>query len=309
MTHPSHGPEGDSQEMINDGWSAEDDAYTSDYDPELAELGGGRGGDSVLRPILMIGVLVMAGYILSDWQEEIAYFFSDSEPIEVGSVTAFPEKRAERKDWTPKLEHNRFVRVEGIPSKRSMNRRYSYFKLVGGQVYVETPRLDAHKGEMERMLEEQGPSLGSQADRNLFVGEGRALSLALAPGRYAMLREYYGRAYGLEFCVGLTQGQRLERAKAQRERIKRSWTQRWEEADAQTRLKEALSPAPTQAQLDALMEENPVCVDAWVIQDKKPPGAHWWYIALGGLFLGFMVVDFVFLLRWFARFFRPDDDL
>lgn len=276
-----------------------------ELDPELMELGKGSARRSVLRPVLMIGVLVMGSLILSDWREELSYFFSSSEPIQLGSVTDFPSRASEEEEgWSPELPHNRYVELQGIPTRRTLSKRYRYFKLIGGEIYVEALRDDADLSELER-IEKGDPR--ADMDRSLYHGRGRALSFAAMPERYTTLRQYYSRNYNVTFCVDLDAQARAQIERKRRETIQQMWRKRYEEATAQERQAKGLSEEPTQAQIDELMASNPVCVDAWLIQDGRAPRDHWWHLVLASLFGLFMLVDAVFLVRWVMDFLRPDD--
>jgi len=283
-------------------WHWEED----EYDPELMELADRQGSDSVLRPILMLMVLVLGAFILSDWQEELAYYFSPSEPIELGNVTDFPSQAADDPSWSPQIPHNRYVELSGIPAKRSISKRYKYFKLIGGEIYIEDLRDDADDSELER-IKRGAPK--AEIDRSYYSGKGRAMSFAAMPKRYTTLREYYTRHYGVMFCVDLDEKLRPQIEMKRRDTIRQMWRKQWEEASEAERAAEKLTEQPTDAEIEEIMENNPVCVDAWLIQGGQEPSDHLWYVILAGLFGLFMLVDLFFLVRWVARFIRPNDDL
>ncbi|MEC9397174.1 MAG: hypothetical protein VYE40_18135 [Myxococcota bacterium] len=292
----------DSEDQL-EAWPWDDD----EVDPELVELGDAPVRDSVLRPILMLMVLVMGCFILSDWQEELAYFFSAKEAVQIGSVTDFPEKRAADPEWSPQMPHNRYVEVSGIGESPSLSKRYKYFKLIGGEVYIETLRDDAEASELEK-LQKTGNERGDEpAEYFRFEAKGRALSFAAMPKRYATLRQYYSRYYNTTFCVDLDEGTRTQLERQQRDMITQIWKERYDGASAAEREKRGLTQTPTEEQVRERMEQRPVCVDAWLIQAHKSPTDHWWYLALASVFALFMLVDLIFLIRWIVRFLQPDD--
>lgn len=293
-------------ELDQGGWPWDGEGEPDDYDPELIELGEAAGRDSVLRPILMLGVLVMGALIISDWREELAYYFSPSEPVALGDVTDFPVKASEDPNWSPDIPHNRYVEARGLPSKRTLSKHYKYFKLIGGEIYVEARRDDADLSELERI--EQGTPK-ADADRSYFAGAGRALSFSAMPKRYATLRQYYSRNYGVAFCVDLDEQARAQIERKRRETIQQMWRKRWEEATPAEREAKHLTQAPTVDEVEQLMSQQPVCVDAWLIQAGRAPSDHWWYLALASLFGLFMLIDLVFLIRWTVRFLKPRDGL
>jgi hypothetical protein len=278
-------------------------AGDGEVDPELVELGERRGDRSPIRPLLMVMVLVLGSYILSDWREELAYFVQSEEPIKIGSVTDFPTK-LERGE-SVKIPHNTYVEIEGIPSKRSMSPKAQFFKLVGGEVYVEAPRDDAHLSALER--EAQGKKL-ADTDRTYFKTRGRAIDMEHAPGRYVGLRNYYRTRYQTVFCVDLLPAQIAEMDRRQRAQLKTQWKELWDKSSPAER--EELLMKTEQLPLDRLeelMRDAPVCVNATLIQAEVGPRAHWWYAALAGLFATFMVADLFFLIGWLRRFLAPRD--
>lgn len=274
-------------------------------DEDLVSLADAPTRDSILRPILMILVLALGGYIISDWQEELAFFFSPTEPIEIGTVQDYPAMADQDASWSPNIPHNRVVKVTGIPSKRSIANRYKYFKLVGGEVYIEEPRDDYGDSAIKREL---GEKPKADIDRTYFIGEvGRAVSFASMPGRYAGLRRYYEVNYGTKFCVDMDDAERERLKRKQRETIRTALRQSYEVASEEERRKNELTPEPTEEQITEFASTHPVCVDAWLIQIGTTPGDYWWYVALTALFALFMLVDAVFLVRWVINFVKPHD--
>ena len=219
----------------------------------------------------------------------------------MGNVTDFPVRASEDPSWSPTLPHNRYVEIGGIPSKRSMSERYAYFKLVGGELYVEQRREDADDSEYDK-LARGGPM--ASADRDMFSGRGRLVSFAQMPNRYAGLRQYYSRNYGQPFCVDMDENSRAQIVTQRRETVRQMWRRQYEETSEEERAAQELTPAPTEAQIDELMAEYPVCSEAWLIQEGVSPRDYWWYVLLVGMFVAFMLVDAVLLVRWVVRFVR-----
>ncbi len=195
--------------MVEEFHNTDDsEEFDEEIDPELLGLASSRRRGSILRPVLFAVVIWFGISIISDWHSELAYFFSSTDPVEIGSVTEFASKRAQDPTWKPTIPHNRYVSVNGVPSRRSQSKRYRFFKLVGGQVYVEVPRKDADKTELERKSKsaKQG-----EIDRTYFEGAGRALRLSDVPKKYDGLRKYYFTRYDTRFC-GMKLSKKLERA-------------------------------------------------------------------------------------------------
>ena len=276
-------------------------------DPELAALSARQEPQSILRPILMILVLVLGASIIMDRKEELAYFISASTPVDLGQITQHPVKRAQDPSWRPTLPHNRYVKLEGIPSRRTINKKHRFMKLVGDDIYVEQRRDRDGKSELEKITEEANKKPGAERDRDYFVGQGRLLHFAAMPARYQGLRTYYGRHYNTTFCVDVDARARQKIVSDRQDLVRRNWRARYDAASPEERQAEALTPEPTAEQLREVVHSEPVCVDAYLIQADVSPRDHWWYVALCALIAAFMVVDLVLLARWIARFLRPRD--
>lgn len=197
------------EDALEDAWQASAPAQAGmpqdeEIDPELLQLASSGRRGSVLR-LVLFGVVIWFGIsLINDWRPQLEYFFSDSEPIELGSVTEFASHSEQDPNFTPSIPNNRYVSLKGVPTRRSQSKKYQFFKLVGGQVYVETLRDDAHLSELQRQLK----SDVADTDRTYFSGAGRAIKLSQQPARYEGLRSYYFENYQTYFCsMELTQRQ------------------------------------------------------------------------------------------------------
>ena len=282
----------DALDPIDLSWNQHDEV-----DEDLVGMAADASGGSVLRPLLMIIVLVMGGWVIAERRADLEYFFSSGEPVEIGDVMQFAEQVAQDPGFVPPIPHNAYVSIRGIPSKRSTNDRFRYMKLVGAQVYVEAPREDADKSELEKVA--QGKKKADR-DRSYFTGEGRALKLSEVPHRYRNLRLYYGRHYNTSFCVDLTPEQIQGRKQKLKQAVLKAQAQGTLDA-----LKD-LPPEQHQAQIDKMLRE-PVCAEAYVIQAQSGPRSHWWYVLLCVIIASFMVIDTWFLVKWVRNFLKPDD--
>jgi hypothetical protein len=149
-----------------------------------------------LRLLLSLAVIWFGISLINDWRTPLSYFFSSSEPVEVGKVIEFATRRAQNPDFEPDIPNNRYVSLRGVPTRRAQSERFKFFKLVGSQVYVEAPRDDAELSELERQLDDDE----AEIDRTYFDGAGRALKLSEMPARYEGLRTYYYTNYHTRFC-------------------------------------------------------------------------------------------------------------
>ena len=139
----------------SDQRQAQSEQGEQEVDPELLELARESSQESALRPILFLGVIAVGFWVVSDFWPDVTYYFSSSEPVQIGQVTKMAGKRKEDPDWEPDLPHNRLVQLSGIPKRRSQSRLYRYFKLVGAPIYVEVPRERSDEPLERRMNEEE----------------------------------------------------------------------------------------------------------------------------------------------------------
>ncbi len=274
--------------------------HSGEYDEELIALAQSE-PPSVLRPVLMIAVIAMAVWIVSDWQSELEYFFSSSEPVDLGDATDFAIKAAEDPDWRPDIPHNRYVSIRGIPSRRSQSARYRYSKLAGSWVFVEARREDADLDPIEREL--AGTNKG-ETDRTYFRGSGRIVDFTKMPERYLGLRDYYTRRYKQPFCTDLTDAKRKEIRQRQRDSIIQQIKAEYDAATPEEREKEGLKPTITDEEINQIFANNPVCVDAYLLQVDVKPSDYWWYLAASIMFGLFMLFNVVLLIRWVRQTMR-----
>lgn len=267
-------------------------------DPELMALAGTGSRPSILRPILMIAVIVLGGWIISDWQQELEYFFSDSEPAQLGDAIDLAVDADELRE---RLPHNRYVQIRGIPTQRSQSTRYRFFRLVGSPIFAEQERDDYIEDPIEREL--QGEKKGD-IDRTIYKGTGRLLKFSEMPQRYGGLRYYYRSRYNLRFCEELTPSAYAEIERRKRDAIVEQWRAEFKEADAEERERRKLTLDPTDGQVADLMADDPVCIEAWLLQDSVKPGDHWWYFAAALVFAAFMLFNVFMLIRWVRDFLR-----
>lgn len=247
----------------------------------------------------MIAVIVLAGWIISDWQTELEYFLSDSTPIELGDALEFASGDAASD--AEKLPHNRYVSITGIPTQRSQSTRYRFFRLVGAPIFVEEKRTDVIEDPLQRELE---GDVKGEVDRTVFTGAGRLMKFSEMPERYGGLRHYYRSRYHLAFCEELTPHAKDEILRRKRDAIVAQLRSEYEEASEEERKLRKLQPTPADALVDELLADDPVCIEAWLLQDKVPPKEHLWYLVATLMFLGFMLFNVGMLVRWVRAFAR-----
>lgn len=271
-----------------------------EVDAELIALAGTGQRPSLIRPILMIAVIVLAGWIISDWRSELEYFFSETTPIDLGEATDYAIDASDPQR-VRELPHNRYVRIRGIPTQRSQAARHRFFRLVGAPVYVEEERDDYIEDPLERELE--GEAKG-EIDRTYYDGAGRILAFSEVPERYRGLRQYYRTRYNVPFCDELTPEQLQERQRRKRDAIIAQWRAEYEAATPEERKASHMGPEPTAEQLAVISAADPACLDAWLIQDGVEPRSQWWFVVATLVFGAFMLFNVVMLARWILRFAR-----
>ncbi len=221
------------ERLDDDGYASDDEAWADGppLDPslQLVDLSKLRPRPTPLRLFLMAAVVLAVPYlIISDW-EEIAYFLSPNEPIDIGNAMDYIMVRGEdgrmmrRKNLD--VAHNSFVRVRGLPVHKAVanpqasrftlrftksNERVLY-QLEGARIFVEEPLATTH-------LKDFGPEALDSADARTSIElvelEGRLLSMAEDDvGVYAGLRHYYASKYGMRFCADLSPAE-IERGRA-----------------------------------------------------------------------------------------------
>ncbi|MBA2664672.1 MAG: hypothetical protein H0U74_20465 [Bradymonadaceae bacterium] len=273
-----------------------------DFDPELMELAEERSRGSLLRPILMIAVILFGASIINDWRDNIAYFFASSEPVNMGNVTEYPLRMSEEPGWVAPLVHNRYVTMSGVPTRRSQSERYNYFKLVGGEIYVEAARDDYIKNALEREL---ATKKVGDVDRTFFSGSGRLIAFSQISDRYGGLRRYYSQRYNTQFCEQYDERSLAELARRRRETILANWALEYEQASPELREQKGLRPEPSAAELEEVFNSEPLCVNAYLVQVGTQPRDHWWHVTLAALIGFFVVFNTVMLARWIIHFFKP----
>lgn len=277
-----------------------------DFDRELLDLVQTRKRGSVLRPILMVLVIVVVSSVIFDWSDEIAYFFSSSDPLELGDTTTFSSRAAEDPEWEPAVEHNRYVSLTGLPTRISRGGKYEFFRLVGAEIYVQR-ELDPEEIDEEpsTVPERPGPGLPIDEHRQRYEGEGRLIAFANAPDRVAGLKEHYAEHYNLRFCEDYTDRQLEDLRQQQLETMHTRWRQRYEQTDEQRRAELGLEPIPTEEEERDYLANRPVCVDAYLVHDGQRPIDQWWYVLFSALLIAFMIFTAFKLVRWFQDWLKP----
>jgi hypothetical protein len=275
-----------------------------EVDPELVALAEERASSSALRPLLFVAVIGLSIWVISDFWSEIEYFFSPSEPAEIGEVTKLAQTSSDEPNWSKHFPHNRYVSLSGIPKRQSESENYRYFKLVGVPVYVEDPLGEDEKDSGPTNAGPRGPT-----DRTYFEGKGRLIAFEKMPKRYNGVKRYYRKQYGTRFCETLSDREIDRIRNEKRTAVVDNWRKRYENASEQEREEKDLTREPTEQDIQEILNADPICVEAYLFRSTVEPSDNWEYLAVGGLFGLFMLLNVFWLVRWFRDFFRSDVDL
>lgn len=283
--------------------AGEDD---EEVDPELMALAEERSRPSALRPILFIAVIALGIWIVGDFRTQIEYFFSSSDPVQLGEIAEMAKGPDEEPNWSETFSHNRYVELAGIPKRRSESRKYRYFKLVGAPVYVEQPLTEVGEAPEPKF---RGPNRSGPEGRTYFEGKGRMIAFGKMPDKYAGVKHYYRKKYGTRFCENLSKKDKQRIRSEQRSTIIDNWRARYDNASKKERQKKGLTPEPSDEELQEILNANEICTEAFLVQATVSPRDHWMYVLTAALFGLFMLLNVYWLIRWFRDFFRSDVDV
>lgn len=169
-----------------------------------------------VNALLMLGVLGFVPWYIYGARQDIEYFFSSSDPVDLGQVDGFAMGID---DEAPVYPDNRYVRVRGIPIRQvgigmrdnpiSGTVKKHVYQLMGSPVYVEENAEESQYADfMSKMTSTFQPD--TIVDPIDIVGRMRRFDTADAK-KYVPIRNYYSEKYGTVFCEKYV----AQRAKAQ----------------------------------------------------------------------------------------------
>lgn len=281
------------------------EAEGEEVDPELVALAEERTRGSALRPVLFVAVIILGGWILADFWPDLQYFFSGTEPTELGYVhDEYARESQQHPERKVELPHNQYVKLQGIPKRRSQSDQYRFFRLVGAPIYVQTPRED----QADSLAERVGGGDEGSVDRQYFNGDGRLVALWKMPDRFQSIKNYYRKHYGTRFCGNLSEKERTSIRERQRTAFIENTRQEYENATEEERNEQDLKPEPPEEEIQQVLEANPVCIKGYLLLDGEAPRSSWRILALAALFGIFILLNIFWLIRWFQNFFGPEVD-
>jgi hypothetical protein len=241
-------------------------------DPELASLDD---GSALSQGLLLVMVAAFAIFLGAQYTQELRYYFSPPQPLDLNEgadepIWIGPEYLDAAGDL--ELPSNRYVRVAGIPERRSVSGDREFVSLVGSQLYVERARPD----DGPRILRGQPRTIDRDLEsaRLLFEGEGRVVAFTDLPKRYRRFVEFYSDAYRLHFC-GFEPSEALA---AYQFRARR---------EAEVDLRESLGREPTEEEVRDRIGPAAGCQQAYLVIEGEVPRAFWIYPVL---YAGFAII-------------------
>ena len=153
------------------------------------------------RLILMVAVVASCIYMTISFSSDLAYFFSNSEPVLLGNAGDYPIKKQNDPNFELDIPSNTYVKIKGIPIRQANSEEFIYFKLRGVDIYVEQTKEEDKTEDSLSHVEYYRES----RTRALFVGEGRLISMKQAPKRYEGIRSFHSEEFSTLFCMDLSE--------------------------------------------------------------------------------------------------------
>lgn len=286
----SQDPKKEDGDLFDDDWMEPPNHEDfPEVDPELESL---RPQINWFRPFLMILVMVFSVYVSTKFEEELTFFFSPSEPVDVGNLT----ENASNSDAPLDIPHNRVVRVSGVPAHEHTSISCSasppsrFFKLVGAPVYIQNPLGDdvsAIACEAERKagdVFEEAPFLDEVVGRAVSFGQTRS-------DKYEGFKRFYEQTSGVLFCSSMNEARREARINMLRQLLR-------EKHKAQH------GEYPSEAALQKELSQETLCQHAFLIQGEVMPSDYWPYL-VAVIILGLIALwNLVALVLWVRRLLR-----
>jgi hypothetical protein len=280
----------DDQELFAQDWlTPPNHEGFPEVDPELESL---RPQINWFRPVLMIVVMCFAAYVATKFEEELRYFFSPNEPVDIGDVTDYADRADKDPAWSPNIPHNRLVRLSGLPDHEKTSIACSarppsrFYKLIGAQLYVQVPL-----GELSAIACEAERKPGDAWEETPFFDGlvGRAIDFKQTQNpRYEGFKRFYEQTTGQLFCANMTDARREARIDLLRQLLR-------EKHKAQH------GDYPSDALLQQQLAKEPLCHDAFLVLGDDRPIDYWPYLAVV-IVLGLIVLwNITALALWLRR--------
>jgi hypothetical protein len=246
-------------------------------DPELARL---NARPSVLQLLLVLVVMGFAGFLAATLYADVAYFFSDDAPLDLGAVEEMAAELAANPSLLESLQSNQYVRVSGIPQRRSVAGDRQWAQLVGAPIFVESVREDPGADPILRDVRFRIAPNEEPLRRYYLATEGRLMRFEDLGRRYDGLIEFYRDGYNLWFC-----GQPLTRRQEDYRQL------------TVNELRVELGREPTTEEVDQSFH----CENAFLVQADRKPADHAWHLAVVAFIALIQLAGLWYVVRWVVR--------
>lgn len=170
-----------------------------------------------LNSLLMLGVIAFVPWYIYGDRQDIAYFFSSSEPVDLGRADAYSMGIDAEK---PEYPNNRYVRIQGIPIRQvgiqmrdtplAGNVVKLVYQLMGSPIYIEENAKDSKYAEF---ISKTTTSFRPDAAIDPVDITGRLRRFDSGDEtKYIPVRNYYSEKYGTQFCENMAPTERKRKA-------------------------------------------------------------------------------------------------
>ena len=165
---------------------------------------------SGLAFLLLVGVTVFVPWYVYQNRDDIAYFFSSTEPVNLGDAQAYRllGKGEQGTGVQESFEDNRYSEISGIPIHHigiqkkenffSSSEQMLVYEMMGSSVYVQEPMKDS---KFASFMSQTSTQFGANAQLEPLKIRGRLRRFDSSDAkRYRQIRAYYSQKYGTVFC-------------------------------------------------------------------------------------------------------------
>ena len=167
---------------------------------------------SPLSALLMLGVAGFIPWYLYGIRQDLVYFFSSSDAIELGSAQDYRISEEEEKTKKEDFEDNRFVKIQGIPIRHVgieikenpvlPRSKKLVYQLLGSSVYIQEDFENSRFASF--MSNTSANMMGNTTVEELEVS-GRLRRFDTSDiKKYAPVRDYYSQKYNTVFCESMS---------------------------------------------------------------------------------------------------------
>lgn len=172
-----------------------------------------------INTLLMLGVTVFVPWYVYNDRQDLAYFFSSGEAVELGDAASY--RMVDGEASKPQdFPDNRLVHMTGIPIRhvgiQSKDTPFStptkrlIYMLMGSSVYI---KEDMENSKYAAFMSRTSTSFGADIGVDPIEMTGRMRRFDTAETKqFAPVRDYYAEHYGTVFCQGMSESERKRKA-------------------------------------------------------------------------------------------------